>query len=63
MNVDREDQDEEIQGEQGPLCRLDEPCPWCDSTGDIQRTKYVYWGTVLAIVVFLALLYIFAVTR
>ena len=37
-----------------------EECEWCNSTGDIKRTNRIYWGTVLAIVIFLIIVYVLA---
>ena len=51
---------EEKTGEEKLSCS-DEECPWCDSTGDVKRNNRIYWGAVLLIVVFFAVLYILAV--
>ncbi|MGW8272646.1 MAG: hypothetical protein ACWGN7_04575 [Thermodesulfovibrionales bacterium] len=63
MSEEREEHSGEEPGEDAPMCPLEDHCEWCNSTGDVKRTKYIYWGTVLAIVVFLALVYVFAVMK
>jgi DnaJ-class molecular chaperone len=35
-----------------------EDCPWCNSTGDTDRTRRLYWSTVLGIAVFILILYL-----
>lgn len=53
--------DEESQEHEYESCSLDEHCAWCNSTGDIKKNNRFYWGAVIVIVVFLALMYILAV--
>jgi len=52
--------DEESQEHEYESCSLDEHCAWCNSTGDIKKNNRFYWGAVIVIVVFLALMYILA---
>jgi|GEM_PF-2648696 len=35
-------------------------CEWCNSTGDIEKTRRLYWSTVALIFIFIALLYFLA---
>lgn len=52
---------EEQKQEEYPSCSHDEECAWCNSTGDIKKNNKFYWGAVIAIVAFLAIMYILAV--
>jgi len=45
--------DEKKEEEEKP-----EDCPWCNSTGDTDRTRRLYWTTVIGIAGFILLLYI-----
>ncbi len=36
-------------------CSL-EDCPWCDTTGDVEKNRRTYWGTVGLIVAVLLIL-------
>ncbi len=35
-----------------------EECQWCNSTGDVNRTRRLYWFTVGIIVLLIAFLYV-----
>jgi hypothetical protein len=35
-----------------------EECEWCDSTGDVEKNRKLYWMTVLLIVLFILFLYV-----
>lgn len=37
-----------------------EECQWCDTTGDVEKNRGIYWTTVLLIVLLIVLLYILA---
>lgn len=39
--------------------RIDtEECEWCNSTGDVERNRRIYWGTVALVAVLIILLYL-----
>ncbi|NOY65106.1 MAG: hypothetical protein GXO97_06905 [Nitrospirae bacterium] len=35
-----------------------EECPWCDTTGDVEKNRGIYWTVVFVIVTVITLLYI-----
>lgn len=41
-------------------CSIQE-CPWCDTTGDIEKNRKIYWGTVIIILAVLAVLLILGI--
>jgi len=49
-----EDNREILDGER----EHEEECEWCNSTGDLERTRRLYWSVVSGIVIFVILLYI-----
>ncbi len=38
--------------------RPPEECPWCDTTGDVEKNRGIYWTVVLIIVLVILALYI-----
>ncbi len=37
-----------------------EECPWCNSTGDVEKNRRIYWATVSLVTALIVILYILA---